>query len=121
MGQDSATVTLPLKPAYKTEACNGCGLCCMLTPCPPAKQLFGFDARQGCPALEWTDGRFVCGLLNSRNDWIGKRLFPTPEQIKSAIGAGKGCDCDRPAGQTVIDAFDPTKPISIKTAGGNRP
>lgn len=108
----SQTLQLPTKPAYRTGECNGCGLWCMVTPCPGAIQLFGLDKRQGCPMVEWADGRFWCGLLRSRQTYMGRSDVPTEAAIKKAMGIGTHCDCDRPEGQTVIDAFDPTKDIS---------
>jgi hypothetical protein len=47
--------------------CNGCGVCCALETCPPARLRF-LRARGPCPALEWSakENRYHCGLLVRR-------------------------------------------------------
>jgi hypothetical protein len=70
--------------------CNGCGICCALTPCPLSRVLLGH--RQGaCPALAWQENRYVCGLVDAQSGfarWLPRRL------VLRWIAAGGGCDCD---------------------------
>lgn len=44
--------------------CNGCGVCCVATPCAIALDYIT-AARPGetCPAIEWSGGRAWCGLV----------------------------------------------------------
>lgn len=76
----------PPKPAHG-EPCNGCGLCCAVALCPLGMILF--RRHQGpCPALEWRDGRYACGVLARRRpgSWASR-------MVARWIAAGKGCDC----------------------------
>lgn len=76
----------PPKPAFGAP-CNGCGLCCAAETCPLGMILF--RRRRGpCPALEWRDDRYVCGVLASRREggWAARA-------VSRWIAAGKGCDC----------------------------
>jgi len=53
---------LPRKPNFGGP-CNGCGACCIATPCGLALDyLEGAEEGSPCPALEWKDGRAWCGL-----------------------------------------------------------
>ncbi len=83
------------KPSW-SEACNGCGMCCTIEPCGLARVLIG--AKRGpCPAMEWDDRRFRCGLVTRPSAYLG-----TPRSKDLAYGAfharmlgiGKGCDSD---------------------------
>ena len=86
------------KPAYG-QPCNGCGVCCIATPCLLATDMIG--ATEGrCPALEWEDGRFWCGLLRNAHKylpgleekpWVDDHLR---ELILSSGAFGVGCDSD---------------------------
>ncbi|MCX8018188.1 MAG: hypothetical protein N2690_09860 [Rhodocyclaceae bacterium] len=70
--------------------CNGCGVCCALSPCPLSRCLLGH--RQGaCPALLWENERYVCGLIVAPAGWA--RLLPRRLRLRW-IGAGCGCDGD---------------------------
>lgn len=76
----------PPKPAFGAP-CNGCGLCCAVEACPLG--IIRFGRRRGpCPAMEWRDGRYACGMLARRppGGW-------TARLIARWIAAGKGCDC----------------------------
>jgi hypothetical protein len=79
----------PDKPAAGAP-CNGCGVCCALAPCPLSRFLLGH--RDGsCPALRWTESRYVCGLVVAPAGivrWLPRRL------VLRWIAAGGGCDCD---------------------------
>lgn len=88
----------PPKPAAG-QPCNGCGVCCALTPCPWGRLVF--RRRQGsCPALEWLEGesRYACGLVRQPTvqlSWLPRRLEgPASFLFKRWIAAGGGCDCD---------------------------
>jgi hypothetical protein len=82
----------PLKPAFGAQ-CNGCGLCCAVETCPLGMILF--RRRHGpCPALEWREGRYVCGVLAEPKRFIP--LLPRSWAVRLVarwIAAGKGCDC----------------------------
>lgn len=79
----------PAKPAPGAP-CNGCGVCCALSPCPLSRFLLGH--RQGvCPALTWIDSRYWCGLIEAPRG--AARLLPRTLRLRW-IGAGLGCDCD---------------------------
>ena len=79
----------PAKPAVGAP-CNGCGVCCALTPCPLSRWLLGH--RTGaCPALTWQESRYACGLLVAPTGfarWLPRRF------VLRWIAAGIGCDCD---------------------------
>lgn len=84
------------KPAYG-QPCNGCGLCCKAIPCPIAEQLLGVS-EGSCPALEWDDGRYWCGLIRNAHKHIlslNKKPWVDPvlrEMILSSGAFGKACD-----------------------------
>lgn len=78
----------PEKPA-EGAPCNGCGVCCALSPCPLSRFLLG-HRRGACPALVWERTRYVCGLADGEAGiarWLPRRL------ALRWIGAGLGCDC----------------------------
>lgn len=88
----------PDKPAVGT-ACNGCGICCSIAPCPLSRLLLGH--RQGpCPALAWhaAQGRYRCGLVvapAAHLHWLPRALVPLAARLaRRWISAGSGCDCD---------------------------
>lgn len=79
----------PAKPAVGAP-CNGCGVCCVLTPCPLSRFFLGH--RSGaCPALLWAGGRYVCGPAVAPTGLA--RWLPRALRLRW-IGAGCGCDCD---------------------------
>ncbi|MDX9995474.1 MAG: hypothetical protein RBS28_09120 [Rhodocyclaceae bacterium] len=86
----------PPKPAVGA-ACNGCGVCCSLAPCPLSRWLLGHRAGT-CPALRWQDGRYVCGLVVAPRTFLNRLpAFCVPVASRLAyrwIAAGSGCDCD---------------------------
>jgi hypothetical protein len=83
----------PRKPA-EGEACNGCGLCCAIALCPLAAEFLD-AAEPPCPAMEFADGRFWCGLARRPS-----RYFGTPASgnrlirpmVQQALSIGEGCD-----------------------------
>lgn len=77
------------KPAVGAP-CNGCGVCCALTPCPLSRLLLRH--REGaCPALTWQGERYVCGLVVAPRGFV--RWLPRRLRLRW-IGVGCGCDCD---------------------------
>jgi len=69
--------------------CNGCGVCCALSPCPLSRFLLG-HRKEACPALRWEGARYVCGLLVAPDGlarWLPGWL------VLRWIGVGCGCDC----------------------------
>jgi len=96
----------PSKPGLG-EPCSGCGVCCLLEPCPLGVFLSG--RRTGaCEALRWqADARlYRCGAVAEPEDVLRKRLpvgltFAAPAFAALLrrvayrwIAAGVGCDCD---------------------------
>jgi hypothetical protein len=80
-------------------ACNGCGVCCTLAPCPLGVLASG-HFRGACSALQWqADGRlYLCGLVNAPEalwPWLPRALLaPLQRLARRWIAAGAGCDCD---------------------------
>ena len=96
----------PAKPALGAP-CNGCGVCCLLAPCPLGVLLSG--QRQGpCRALRWqAEGRlYRCGAITAAQEVLAARLpfwlhWATPllsvalgRVARRWVAAGMGCDCD---------------------------
>jgi len=96
----------PDKPALGA-ACNGCGVCCLLEPCPLGVLLSG-HRRGACSALRWQAdaGIYRCGAIVAPQEVLQARL---PSWLHGAgfwwgwllrrsarrwVGAGIGCDCD---------------------------
>lgn len=114
----------PAKPVTGTP-CNGCGVCCLLEPCPLGMVL---SARRhgACAAVRWHDElrQYRCGALCDPLDVLQKvlprplrRLAPclTPGLVRLAarwIAAGEGCDSRvEPTalqGQTGVAEISPT-------------
>jgi hypothetical protein len=109
------TVTLymereaPTKPAWGAP-CNGCGVCCLMEPCPLGVMLSG--RRTGaCRALRWQpDARqYRCGAITSAQEVIRARLPACVHGVvpllaallarvaRRWVAAGTGCDCDVPS------------------------
>jgi len=108
----------PSKPTVG-QACNGCGVCCLLEPCPLGVILSG--RRTGaCAALRWhADGSlYRCGAVTEPDAVLRARLpaglsFAAPAAAmllrrvaRRWIAAGVGCDCDAEL------APDPAQPES---------
>ena len=88
----------PAKP-LPGAACNGCGVCCALMPCPLSRALLGHRTGS-CPALTWqSEGRrYACGLViapASHLRWLPLPLAALATRLaRRWIAAGTGCDCD---------------------------
>lgn len=89
----------PEKPAFG-KPCNGCGYCCALQACAVALEYISPDIEGPCPALEFADGKFQCGMVRqpSRymplpNEWADEAIGSLFAQM---LGVGKGCDADDP-------------------------
>lgn len=86
----------PPKPAFGA-ACNGCGQCCLVEPCPLG-MLVSRKRRGACDALRWDDAgsRYVCGLVAQPTAVLGRRwrwLSPLVAKLaRRWISAGSGCD-----------------------------
>lgn len=82
------------KPTFG-DPCNGCGYCCAMELCDVAEEYFP-GASVPCPALEYHDGVFRCGLVVRPSHHLGMRF--NGDKILSplflrAIAAGQGCGC----------------------------
>ena len=86
----------PPKPSVGAP-CNGCGLCCLLEPCPLG-MLVSRRRRGACVALRWSDAdqRYLCGMLADpggvtglTNPWAVRALAALAQR---SIAAGIGCD-----------------------------
>jgi hypothetical protein len=87
----------PEKPAVGAP-CNGCGVCCALSPCPLSRFLLGH--RHGtCPALAWEGARYVCGLVVAPR---GLARYLPHRLVLRWIGVGVGCDCDAEVADDVL-------------------
>ena len=86
------------KPLYG-EPCNNCGLCCRVQACK-VSEIFLKSSQAPCIALEYHDGKLLCGMLIRPAHYLGI-TFPdaTAEtasqylipQFRLLIGAGDGC------------------------------
>jgi hypothetical protein len=107
----------PPKPCA-SQACNGCGVCCAVAPCPLG-MLLSRRTEGACVALEWdADGvRYTCGAVSAPErhlPWLpaaaARRLAlrwisaargcdSTLEVDRAALSAAAGpAPCDHPAG-----------------------
>ena len=83
----------PRKP-NEGDACNGCGLCCALELCALAVE-FLEAAAAPCPAMEFAEGRFWCGLVRHPNRYLGTPLASNRligPMVHEALCIGEGCD-----------------------------
>jgi hypothetical protein len=94
------TLTIPDKP-LAWQPCNGCGVCCIAVQCPASVKVFG--RAQVCPALEWDEGRFWCGLMRHPQqygagipelDKLSTKLNATAVYYQGWLGADIGCDSE---------------------------
>ena len=89
---------LPQKSLFGAP-CNGCGVCCKAIPCILARDLI-FAVEDPCPALEFEDGRYWCGLFRNAHKYVpGLRHKPWADgpirDAMTATGAfNVGCDSD---------------------------
>lgn len=99
-------IDAPAKPALG-EPCNGCGVCCLLEPCPLGVVISGH--RTGaCAAVVWSDDmrRYQCGMLLQPAVVLATRWPHGPQGVYKLLGwllgrcaprwisAGSGCDAD---------------------------
>jgi len=75
----------PAAPPKPVEGapCNGCGLCCLVEPCPLGMVL-SLKRTGACVALRWSDvdQRYRCGAVDGPWGFLARRW----------ISAGSGCD-----------------------------
>jgi hypothetical protein len=98
----------PPKPGLGAP-CNGCGVCCLMEPCPLGVLLSG--RRSGaCSALRWQAAKlqYRCGAITQAQEVLRARLpaFAHPavpllgamlaRLARRWVAAGVGCDCDVP-------------------------
>ena len=79
----------PPKPAWG-QPCNGCGVCCLVQPCPLGVVL-SLRLHGACRMLQWSavQRRYVCGALVRTQRWpLARRI------VQRWMAAGQGCDCD---------------------------
>lgn len=117
----SSTPTIPIfaqappKP-HLGAPCNGCGVCCLLAPCPLGVLLSG--RRSGtCEALRWHDNGplYRCGAMTAPDLVLRARLpaalhFAVPalawwlgRLAGRWVAAGAGCDCDAQLDDAPVD------------------
>lgn len=97
--------------------CNGCGVCCLIEPCPLGAVLTA--RRHGaCVALRWKDeGQYYrCGVVTDSEDVL-RKFLPCLARLLARlagrwIAAGTGCDCRVelvvPEGQAAAAEISPT-------------
>ena len=83
----------PVKPA-PGGACNGCGVCCAIEPCPIG-QWISRRRTGACKALQWHDdeARYRCGFVVAPGRFVP--WMPAAVARKLAlrwIASGLGCD-----------------------------
>ncbi len=84
---------VPRKPP-EGDPCNGCGLCCAAALCAIAIELLDAD-QAPCPAMEFAEGRFWCGLVRRPSRYCGTPPFSDRRirtLIEAALAIGEGCD-----------------------------
>lgn len=92
----------PAKPAWGAP-CNGCGVCCLIEPCPIGL-LLSRRRRGPCVALRWVEAerRYRCGAVAAPGEVLGWGQGPWGRGLSALarpvlarwIAAGRGCDCD---------------------------
>lgn len=96
----SSTLVVLQKPKFR-EPCNRCGECCRQSHCELG--IFTFrpaDEYTQCPALEYHDGQFSCGLVIRMDHYIGLQ-WPESDRgffkalivpmVEVCLGIGQGC------------------------------
>lgn len=93
----------PSKPAWG-QPCNGCGVCCLVEPCPLG-QLLSRRRHGACVALRWEAAGYLyrCGAMLTPTEvlqaavpgrWLRVLLRPLLRRLAGRwIAAGQGCDC----------------------------
>lgn len=80
--------------------CNGCGVCCALSPCPLGRALT-FTLRGPCALLVWHDGdtdsnsagQYRCGALQAAQARPAPWRTLATWLVQRWIASGQGCDC----------------------------
>ncbi len=75
-------------------ACNGRGLCCAVQLCALAVEFLD-SAAAPCPAMEFADSRFWCGLVRHPNRYFGTPSFSNRligPLVHTALSIGEDCD-----------------------------
>jgi hypothetical protein len=129
----------PAKPALGAP-CNGCGLCCLVEPCPVG-MLVSRKRHGACAALRWVSsdttsadcaisgaggaGAYRCGLIATPHEqlpvWLQRHLPALGRMLsnllrrlaKRIISAGSGCDADllvEPARPSAPTTGSPAEP-----------
>lgn len=94
----------PVKP-MAGAACNGCGVCCLVEPCPLGMFLSG-KRKGACDALRWNEDQkmYRCGAISSPRQLAVQGLPASLQWMAAAFGwllgllarrwtaAGMGCD-----------------------------
>jgi hypothetical protein len=109
----------PTKPAQGAP-CNGCGVCCLLEPCPLGI-LLSRRRHGACVAIRWSEplGQYRCGALSKPRNVL-QSLMPWPFLAEMpglpwalAFAAGRwiavnqGCDSSVELEQPVGPSTDP--------------
>ncbi|MBP9904885.1 MAG: hypothetical protein KBF66_04960 [Rhodoferax sp.] len=95
----------PAKPALGAT-CNGCGVCCLIEPCPLGMVLTG-QRRGACQVLQWQPQwqRYQCGAIMTPDLILQQRLpavllwlapglhWVLRRWARRWVAAGVGCDC----------------------------
>jgi hypothetical protein len=115
-------VEAPAKPA-EGQACNGCGVCCALEPCPIGQVISG--RRSGaCSALAWSETaqRYVCGLVSDPRARLPRALgWAAPlvsRWARRLIAAGIGCDAGGIASERSQDSPERRPPEARQAPQG---
>ncbi|MBI5717269.1 MAG: hypothetical protein HZC37_06235 [Burkholderiales bacterium] len=90
----------PAKPVAGA-ACNGCGLCCAVAPCPLG-MLLSRRLRGACAALSWSGahGRYLCGAIAEPAAWLPWLPARWARALASRwVAAGTACDAELEAVQ----------------------
>lgn len=86
----------PEKPEYGAP-CNGCGVCCLVAPCPVSALLLT-HRENACPALVWQaeTNQYRCGMLQAPSDycrWLPRMLDRLLiSLIRRQLALDIGCD-----------------------------
>lgn len=114
----------PPKPALGS-ACNGCGVCCLVAPCPVGMVLS--RSRQGaCHVLRWNveDSRYRCGAIDAPGDVLAQVLPRWAGGVAPAlapllrlwarrwIALGIGCDSSVQATAPVLTTSHAANPAT---------
>lgn len=91
---------IPIKPKYNSP-CNGCGACCLMVPCALATTYLGVTINDACPALEFEESRYWCGLVRNPAKYlkVGPEAWKEQEMrvqlspiFAGMLRLGGGCD-----------------------------